>query len=261
MAGSRPAMVKRGKRMKKTLAIALCLLALPAAAAPRHIEQAVAQSTRPPADVSRDVNRHPAALLEFAGVRPGMKIVDLLPGAGYFTRIFAGAVGPKGQVYAYFGLQYDARLKSQGRDPGMQFTDLKKLYPNLGVIHGALESFVTPQPVDMVWTSNNYHDLSNKQYGPVDAAKLNSQIFKSLKKGGLYIVVDHRAAKGAGIGVTETLHRMDEDIARKQIEQAGFRFVKSAGILANPKDDTSKRVFEEGEHDHTDQFVLMFRKP
>jgi predicted methyltransferase len=73
--------------------------------------------------------------------------------------------------------------------------------------------------------------------------------------------MDHRASKGAGLPVTETLHRMDEAVARKEIEAAGFRFVKSANILANAKDDTSKRVFEEGEHDHTDQFVLMFRKP
>jgi predicted methyltransferase len=247
--------------MKKTLAISLCLLALPAAAAPRHIEQAVAQANRPATDTSRDVNRKPAELLEFAGVRPGMKVVDLLPGAGYFTRIFAHAVGPRGQVYAYFGLQYDARLRSQGRDPEMQFTDLKRLYPNRGVIHGALENFVTPQPVDMVWTSNNYHDLRNKQYGPLDSVKVNTQIFKSLKPGGLYIVMDHRSAKGAGPGVTETLHRMDEDLARKEIEAAGFRFVKAGTVLNNPKDDLNKRVFEEGEHDHTDQFILMFRKP
>ena len=247
--------------MKQIIAIALCLLALPAAAAPRHIEEAVAQASRPATDRSRDVNRHPAELLEFAGVRPGMKVVDLLPGAGYFTRIFAHAVGPQGQVYAYFGLQYDARLKAQGRDPEMQFTDLKRLYPNLGVIHGPLENFVTPQPVDMVWTSNNYHDLRNRQYGPLDPVRVNTQIFKSLKPGGLYIVMDHRAAKGAGAGVTETLHRMDEDIARKEIEAAGFRFVKSGNVVANPNDDLNKRVFEEGEHDRTDQFLLMFRKP
>jgi predicted methyltransferase len=247
--------------MKKTLAVLFCLLAIPAAAAPRHIEQAVAQANRPATDISRDVNRRPAELLEFAGIRPGMKVVDLLPGAGYFTRIFAHAVGPRGQVYAYFGTQYDARLKAQGRDPDMQFTDLKRVYPNLGVIHGPLENFVTPQPVDLVWTSNNYHDLHNKQYGPIDPAKVNAQIFKSLRPGGLYIVMDHRATRGAGLPVTETLHRMDEAIARREIEAAGFRFVKSGTVLNNPKDDTNKRVFEEGEHDHTDQFILMFRKP
>ena len=79
--------------------------------------------------------------------------MDLLPGGGYFTRIFAKAVEPKGRVYAYFGTQYDARLKSQGKDPDNQFADLKATYPNLGVIHGHLPEFVTPEPVDMVWTS------------------------------------------------------------------------------------------------------------
>jgi predicted methyltransferase len=73
--------------------------------------------------------------------------------------------------------------------------------------------------------------------------------------------MDHRATRGAGLPVTETLHRMDEAIARREIEAAGFRFVKSGTVLNNPKDDTNKRVFEEGEHDHTDQFILMFRKP
>ncbi len=73
--------------------------------------------------------------------------------------------------------------------------------------------------------------------------------------------MDHRAVKGAGLGVAETLHRMDEDIARQEIEAAGFKLVAESKVLDNPSDDDSKRVFEAGEHDHTDQFVLKFRKP
>jgi predicted methyltransferase len=220
----------------------------------------VSDPARPQADTSRDAGRHPAALLAFAGVRKGMTVVDLLPGAGYFTRIFAKAVGPKGRVYAYFGSQYDARLKTQGKDPDMQFTDLKAVYPNLDVIHGPLENFVTPEPVDMVWTSDNYHDMHNKQYS-MDPAKVNKAIYASLRHGGLYIVVDHRAVKGAGLPATEALHRMDEDVAKREIEAAGFRLVAESNVLTNPSDDDSKRVFEAGEHDHTDQMVLKFRKP
>jgi predicted methyltransferase len=239
---------------------ALLLLSAPAIAAPSNIEMAVKDAARPAADTGRDAGRKPAELLAFAGVRPGMVVVDMLPGTGYFTRIFARAVGPKGRVYAYFGTQYDARLKGQGKDPDYQFTDLKTLYPNLGVIHGPLEGFVTPQKVDMVWTSDNYHDMHNKAYA-MDPAKVNKAVFASLKPGGIYMVVDHRAAKGAGAGVTETLHRMDEDITRKEIEAAGFKLAAESKILANPSDDDNKRVFEQGEHDHTDQFVLKFVKP
>jgi predicted methyltransferase len=241
-------------------AVAAIGLGAPVAAAPATIEQAVSDSARPAADTARDAARKPAQMLEFAGVRPGQVVVDLLPGGGYFTRIFAKAVGPKGRVYAYFGTQYDERLKSQGKDPDNQFADLKKIYPNLGVIHGPLSGFVTPEKVDLVWTSLNYHDLHNKGYD-LDVAAFNKKVFESLKPGGIFVVVDHRAAKGAGPDVTSSLHRMDEDIAKKEIEGAGFRLVAEGHALDNPSDDHTKKVFEAGEHDHTDQFMLKFQKP
>ena len=242
------------------LAAAL-LLGGAALAAPAYIEKAVSDPARPASDTSRDAGRHPAELVEFAGIKPGMKVVDLLPGAGYFTRIFAKAVGPTGQVYAYFGLQYDARLKSQGKDPDNQFTDLKATYPNLGVIHGKLEDFVTPEKVDLVWTADNYHDMLTKAYGPNDTAAVNKAIFNSLKSGGTYIIVDHRAVKGAGVEISDKLHRADEDVIKQQVEAAGFKLEAESKILTRPNDDDSKRVFEAGEHDNTDQMVLKFRKP
>jgi predicted methyltransferase len=244
--------------------VALMLTAVAASAVPSGIDKAVKDPNRPATDVSRDAGRKPAELLAFAGIRPGMVVVDMLPGlgatGGYFTRLFAIAVGPNGRVYAYFGTQYDARLKGQGQDPDNQFAALKHVYPNLGVIHGPLGDFVTPQKVDLVWTSDNYHDMHNAQYA-MDPNKVNKAVFASLKPGGIYLVVDHRAVKGAGAGVTETLHRQDEDIAKKEIEAAGFKLVAESKILTNPSDDDSKRVFEQGEHDHTDQFVLKFVKP
>ena len=252
--------------MKKFLVLAalagLCgsVQAATAPAVPANIQQALADPARPAADISRDAGRKPGLALAFAGIKPGMVVVDMLPGLGYYTRILARAVGPKGRVYAYFGAQYDARLKGQGRDPEMQFMDLKKIYPNLGVIHGPLEQFVTPQSVDVVWTSDNYHDMYTKLYG-MDPKLVNRQVFASLKHGGTYVVLDHRAAKGAGPGVAETLHRMDEDVAKQEIEAAGFKLAAEGKELANPADDDTKRVFEEGEHDHTDQFLLKFRKP
>jgi predicted methyltransferase len=231
------------------------------AATPAYIEKAVSDPARPADDTKRDAGRHPAELTEFAGIKPGMTVVDLLPGGGYFTRVFAKAVGPKGRVYAYFGLQYDARLKTQGKDPDNQFTDLKAVYPNLDVIHGKLEDFVTPEKVDLVWTADNYHDMLTKAYGPNDTAAVNKSIFKSLKPGGYFIIVDHRAVKGAGVEISDKLHRADEDVVKQQVEAAGFKLVAESKILTRPNDDDSKRVFEAGEHDNTDQMVLKFRKP
>ena len=232
-----------------------------AMAAPAYIEKAVADPARPADDTKRDAQRLPAQLTEFAGIKPGMTVVDMLPGTGYFTRIFAKAVGPKGQVYAYIGSQSDAQLKAKGQDPDNQLAALKAAYANVGVIHGPLDHFVTPTKVDVVWTSDNLHDMHDKFFGGLDIAATNKAIYASLKPGGTYIVIDHRAAKGAGLAAAEALHRMDEDIAKQEAEAAGFKLVSESKILTRPDDDNTKKIFEQGEHDHTDQMVLKFRKP
>lgn len=224
------------------------------------MKAAVADPARPAADVARDQYRKPAQMLAFAGITPGKVVVDLLPGGGYFTRIFAKAVEPGGRVYAYFGTQYDARLKSQGKDPDNQFADLKQTYKNLGVIHGPLAEFVTPELVDIVWTSDNYHDMHNKAYN-MDVNAVNKAVFKSLKPGGYYVIIDHRASESAGDDVTETLHRIKESTTKKEVEAAGFKLVAEGHDLDYPGDDGTKRVFESDVRGHTSQFMLKFQKP
>jgi len=231
-----------------------------AAAPTAQMKTAVADSSRPAADTARDENRKPAEMLAFAGITPGKVVVDMLPGGGYFTRIFAKAVEPGGRVYAYFGSQYDERLKSQNKDPDNQFADLKKTYKNLGVIHGPLPQFVTPEPVDVVWTSQNYHDMHNKQYA-MDVNEVNKAVFKSLKPGGYYVIIDHKAPESAGDDVTETLHRIKESTVKKEVEAAGFKLVAEGHDLNYPSDDGTKRVFENDVRGKTNQFMLKFQKP
>jgi predicted methyltransferase len=231
-----------------------------AAAPTAKMKAAVADSARPAADTARDENRKPAQMLAFGGIGPGKVVVDMLPGAGYFTRIFAKAVEPGGRVYAYFGSQYDARLKTQGKDPDYQFADLKQTYKNLGVVHGPLPQFVTPEPVDVVWTSQNYHDMHNKQYA-MDVNEVNKAIYKSLKPGGYYVIIDHKAAESAGDDVTETLHRIKESTVKKEVEAAGFKLVAEAKDLNYSSDDGTKRVFENDIRGKTNQFMLKFQKP
>jgi len=231
-----------------------------AAAPTAGMKAAVADSNRPAADTARDENRKPAEMLAFAGITPGKVVVDLLPGGGYFTRIFAKAVEPGGRVYAYFGSFGDARLKALGKDPDNQFADLKQTYKNLGVIHGPLEGFVTPEPVDVVWTSQNYHDLHNKAL-KTDVDAVNKAIFKSLKPGGYYVIIDHKAAESAGDDVTEKLHRIKDSTAKTEVEAAGFKLVAEGHDLNFPGDDGSQRVFEAGVRGKTNQFMLKFQKP
>ena len=240
--------------------LASTAIVIAAPAVTEKMKAAVADSGRPEADTKRDENRKPAEMLAFGGITPGKVVVDMLPGGGYFTRLFAKAVEPGGRVYAYFGSQYDARLKTQGKDPDYQFSDLKKTYKNLGVIHGPLAQFVTPEPVDVVWTSLNYHDLHNKTYA-MDVNEVNKAIFKSLKPGGYYIIIDHKAAESAGDDVTETLHRIKQSTAKKEAEAAGFKLVAEGHDLTFPGDDGTKRVFENDVRGKTNQFMLKFQKP
>jgi len=238
------------------MASSAIVLAAPTA----KMKAAVADAGRPAADTARDENRKPADMLAFAGIGPGKVVVDMLPGGGYFTRIFAKAVEPGGRVYAYFGTQYDARLKSQNKDPDNQFADLKATYKNLGVIHGPLPQFVTPQAVDVVWTSQNYHDMHNKQYA-MDVNEVNKAIYKSLKPGGYYVIIDHKAAESAGDDVTEALHRIKESTVKKEVEAAGFKLVAEGKDLNYASDDGTKRVFEADVKGKTNQFMLKFQKP
>ncbi len=238
------------------MASSAIVLAAPTA----KMKAAVADAGRPAADTARDENRKPADMLAFAGIGPGKVVVDMLPGGGYFTRIFAKAVEPGGRVYAYFGSQYDARLKTQNKDPDNQFADLKAIYKNLGVIHGPLPQFVTPQAVDVVWTSQNYHDMHNKQYA-MDVNEVNKAIYKSLKPGGYYVIIDHKAADSAGDDVTEALHRIKESTVKQEVEAAGFKLVAESKDLNYSSDDGTKRVFEADVKGKTNQFMLKFQKP
>lgn len=238
--------------MRKTgtiLAAAAALaLAGPLAAKPAGpLAAAVADSARPADDIARDGARKPAEMLVFAQVRPGMKIGELLPGTGYFSRIFAKAVGPRGTVYAWL----------PGAGPGRmteRFDPILKAYPNVKLVRG--DSLTAPEKLDMVWTSQNYHDLYLRG-GNAEAA--NRAVFAALKPGGAYVVVDHRGAAGTGTSETGTLHRIDEAAVIAGVLKAGFVLDDESMALRRAEDDHTQAVFKL--HDTTDQMVLRFRKP
>jgi len=243
-------------------ALAAAVMTAPADAAehkiPANIAAAVANPDRPAADRARDANRKPADCLAFAGVKPGDRVADIIPGTGYFTRLFAKAVGPNGYVYAYAPSDIDAIYKKHGMampppaDPN---------YPNVSYVHAPIEKFVTPEKLDIAWTSQNYHDLHDKFFGPPDINKVNKAVYNSLKAGGVFIVLDHAAEKDSGLRDTDTLHRIDDAAVKKEVEAAGFKFVTESDILRNPHDPHTKNVFDPSIRGKTDQFILKFRKP
>ena len=224
---------------------------------PENVTAAVSDSARPDADKKLDAERLPGDMLVFAGVKPGMKVMDLVPGGGYFTRLFAKAVGDTGFVYAFQPAEFDAFYK--GKPPPIRAVAAG--YRNVSVIDAPVNSLVAPELLDVVWTSQNYHDLHDSFAKPADLAVINKQIFAALKPGGLYIILDHAAAAGSGLRDTETLHRIDEASVKQEVLAAGFKLVGESKILRNPKDPHDKLVFDPSIRHHTDQFILKFKKP
>lgn len=118
-----------------------------------------------------------------------------------------------------------------------------------------------PEAADVVWTSDNVHDFHNKLFGPADMTAVNAAIYRALKPGGVYIVVDHAAQAGSGLRDTETLHRIDPVKVKIEALAAGFALEGESQVLRNPADDHTKRVFDSSIRGVTDQFILKFRKP
>ncbi len=213
---------------------------------------AVADAARPQADKDVDPERKPAEMLAFAGVKPGEKIGELIPGGGYFSRIFSKAVGPTGKVYAISSAQQLGRFKAISDDTAN--------YPNIGVVETQGASFTVPEPLDMIWTSQNYHDLKNVP-PPFDINTYNASVFRALKPGGLYIVLDHAAKEDAPADVTSTLHRIQQSLVKKEVLAAGFEYVGESNAVRNPADPRDQKVFDPAIRHKTDQFVMKFRKP
>lgn len=227
----------------------LVLISAPAfAQAPSAaITAAIADSVRTDADRAVDELRKPAETIAFAGVKPGDKVAELNPGGGYFTRIFSKLVGANGKVYTFAAPRPNAPPPTA--PAGTNATPLS----------APLADFATPEPVDVVWTSRNYHDFQNAP--GADMVAFNRKVLAALKPGGTYIVLDHAAAADAPENVTSTLHRAKESTVRSQVEAAGFRFVASGTVLRNPADNKTARVQEQDVRGKTDQFVLKFQKP
>lgn len=227
---------------------------------PDAIAAAVADANRPDTDRQRDPNRKPAETLAFAGVKPGDEVAELLPGAGYFTRLFSKTVGPNGHVYALVPApspdapadtpDFAARVKAIAADPH---------YPNVSVVVEPFSQLKAPVPVDLVWTSQNYHDLHN--FPGLDLVVFNQMVYDALKPGGIYLILDHAAAPGSGVADTATLHRIDSEVVKKEVLAAGFVLVGASDLLREPGDSHAVKVFDPSVRGRTDQFMLKFRKP
>jgi predicted methyltransferase len=227
---------------------------------PAAISAAVAESHRPPEQTRLDARRKPAQLIAFAGIKAGDRVADFMPGNGYFTRIFSTVVGSTGKVYAFIP-EEQIKNCAPAEIAGSREIEHDPAYLNVVPLSAPVNRFSVPQPLDVVWTAQNYHDLHDAFLGPADIATVNKAFFDSLKSGGVLIVIDHAAASGSGLRDTEALHRIDPGSVRREIEAAGFVFEAQMDDLGNRDDDHSRSVFDPSIRGDTDQFVYRFRKP
>jgi predicted methyltransferase len=227
-------------------------------APPANLAAAVADAGRPQTDKDRDAERKPLEMLEFLKIKPGQEVVDLMPGGGYFTRLFSVAVGPKGKVYAFLPSEMAKFSKTPVPASG---SSPDPAHPNVTLLVAPIAAFAIPEPADVIWTSQNYHDLHDPFMGPADMTAFNAAVFKALKPGGHFVVLDHAAPDGSGLASTNTTHRIDAAVVKKEVTAAGFIYEGESKVLRNPADPRTALVFDKSIRGHTDQFVYKFRKP
>lgn len=225
------------------------LAALPAVSAVQPIA-----AQRPAAAPAPDPAWKVPEVLAFMGVKPGDRVADIV--AGRLTASLAQAVGPQGKVYAI----ETAEIATSHPEGLVMLRGLAAMMPNVVV---TADPVATPLPADLdiVFIRQNYHDLYDKFMGPADVPAFNRAVYAALKPGGVYVVLDHAAVPGSGIGATETLHRIDPARVKADILAAGFTFDGESTILANPADGHNKMVFAPEIRGKTDQFLYRFRKP
>jgi predicted methyltransferase len=214
---------------------------------------------RTPADRGLDAGRHPADMLAFFGVRPGMKVAELGAGGGYTSELLARAVGPSGVVYA----QNTKFILDRFAEKPWSERLAKPVMKNVVRVDRPFDDTLPLEAhdLDIVFIVLFYHDTV---WLEADRTKMNAAVYKALKPGGVYAVIDHSGRPGSGTTETKTLHRIEEKSVRKEIEAAGFRLAGEASFLRNPADarDWNDSPSAAAERRGTsDRFVLKFVKP
>ena len=208
---------------------------------------------RSDADQQADKRRDPLPFLAFAGVRPGMKVLDMGAGGGYSTELIARAVAPDGIVYGQnppnLGEKAKAAFEARLKTPAMKdaVADFRP--------------FDDPVPpdvhdLDLITFLFYYHDTT---YMSVDRAEMDRKMFAALRPGGFLVLADHSALPGQGTSVGHTLHRIEEGTVRQELEGVGFSVVAEGNFWRNPNDTHDFPTFKTDMP--VDNFVLKFAKP
>jgi predicted methyltransferase len=242
------------------MSLVLLLAAAHAEAADRY-DAAVANPARSAADVTRDALDHPADILRLSGIKPGMRIADVLAGDGYYSELASYVVGPKGKVFMINNPAFDhwsegplqERLKS-GRLANVEHETLDLNQMKL-----------PPASLDAIFLIKVYHDLywvdtTEGVWPKIDVSHVLDQLAAALKPNGILLLVDHSAKPGSGNSVASSLHRIEESYAIKDVESHGFKVIAKSDLLRRPDDARDLISYKGPMLGKTDRFVLVFRK-
>jgi len=228
------------------------------AAVKSKLEAAMQADIRSEAEVERDRNREPVATLEFFGLRDDMKVVELLPGGGWYTKLLAPAMAGSGEFYVALGTGRvkERVLGEKGFEQVQVVAEDAKIYRPEGSRHYALElDSLGVEDVDIVFTFRNYHNFAAE-----GRAAMNRAVFDALKPGGVYAVVDHNR-RHMEAGNNENRRRMDPVLAIQEIQAAGFELVDFSDLHYRPDDELRFEVGRKTVTGNTDRWTLKFRKP
>jgi predicted methyltransferase len=233
------------------LAVGLSVYGAQAQPAPDYAA-IVAAPDRSDADRQADKRRDPLPFLIFAGLRPGMKVLDMGAGGGYSTELIARAVAPGGMVYGQNPADLSDKQKA-AFDARLQTPALKDAAADTAPFDDPVPPGV--HDLDMITFLFYYHDTT---YMTVDRAAMDRKMFAALKPGGYLVIADHSALPGQGISVAHTLHRIEQSALRQEVEAAGFKTVGEGDFWRNAADTHD---FPSYKPMPVDNFVLKFQKP
>jgi predicted methyltransferase len=250
--------------LKITAAVlsAALLFASPHAMGADEYDAALTHAGRPAADSARDMLDHPAEMLRLAGIKPGMKVADVLAGDGYYSELLSYAVGPRGHVYLINNLAFDnwSQPALKDRMAGGRLTNVTQQTVDLD------DMKLPAASLDAILLVKVYHDMywvntSPKNPWPkVDVSAVLNQLSRALKPGGVLLLIDHSAKAGHGKSDAGELHRIEEAFAVEDFTAHGFKLVAKSDLLRRPDDARDLISYKGPALGKTDRFVLVFRK-
>ena len=220
------------------------------------LAEKLASDTRPQTDRTRDVGRKPREVIEFLGIAPGMRVMDILAYSGYYTEVLSHAVGSSGSVLSQ-NPAHVLELSNGANDKALTQRLRHNRLPNVTRVNREFDDLgIAPDSLDGAITALNLHDLYHRS--PNHAIDVLRQIYRVLKPGGIFGVIDHIGIEGRD---NVQLHRMTKAQALDVLEAAGFTVEEESNLLSNPYDDHTLFVFGPELRGITDRFLFRAIKP